>query len=90
MADDKHTEGPLHVIKSRYGWFINAAPSDSGYADCICPVPTGEANARRLVACWNALEGVPTEFLEGGVTAELKNNRGTCITIEGPATGGDT
>lgn len=31
------------------------------------------ANARRLVVCWNALEGVPTEWLENYVGAGLKN-----------------
>ncbi len=32
-----------------------------------------EANARRLAACWNALEGVPTEWLENYVANGAKN-----------------
>jgi len=31
----------------------------------------GEANARRLVACWNACEGIPTENLEPGGFLEM-------------------
>ncbi len=31
---------------------------------------TREANARRLVACWNALDGISTEDLESGNLAE--------------------
>jgi hypothetical protein len=30
-----------------------------------------EANARRLVACWNACQSIPTEALEAGVVGEL-------------------
>jgi hypothetical protein len=35
--------------------------------------PEGKANenARRLVACWNACEGITTEQLEAGALAEL-------------------
>lgn len=29
------------------------------------PEETGQANARRLAACWNLLEAVPTEQIEG-------------------------
>jgi hypothetical protein len=30
-----------------------------------------EANARRLVACWNACQSIPTDALEAGVVGEL-------------------
>lgn len=33
----------------------------------------GEANARRLAACWNALDGVPTEWLENYVAGGAEN-----------------
>ncbi|BEP44074.1 hypothetical protein [Variovorax sp. V15] len=33
-----------------------------------------EANARRLVACWNACEGVPVEVLEGNAAGGLPWN----------------
>lgn len=31
-----------------------------------------DANARRLVACWNACEGLPTDFIEGRRFADLE------------------
>ncbi len=37
-----------------------------------CQIPNvGRANARRLVACWNALEGISTEALEQGMLEDL-------------------
>ncbi len=52
-------------------WVIDgqcaAAESDqvnNGFFTAICKGPDGEANARRIVACVNACEGISTEDLE--------------------------
>src|SRR5687768_5968368 len=44
----------------------------------VCYIDTGDFhgdrdNARRLVACWNALDGVPTEWLENYVAGGVEN-----------------
>lgn len=66
-ANDKHTQGRLSVTFSE---LENAAylVNDKRQAVARC-INTNlewlfEANARRLAACWNACEGVPTETLE--------------------------
>lgn len=49
---------------------------DNFFADTETSTKTYEeecANARRLVACWNALEGVPTEWLENYIAGGAKN-----------------
>ena len=35
----------------------------------------GKANARRLVACWNACEGIPTEALKDKAPRKLREDR---------------
>ena len=54
----KHTPGQLHVgpyyktdVESREGTV----------AECRVGTARGEANARRIVACWNACEGINPE-----------------------------
>ena len=37
------------------------------------------ANARRLVACWNACEGIPTEQVEAGVVGEMVTALRDCL-----------
>lgn len=62
----KHTQGRLVV---RGGFSIYADEGKTPVADtCLtASVPDNdEANARRLVACWNACEGLHTESLERG------------------------
>jgi hypothetical protein len=57
----QHTQGRLEAI----GDVILFPPQNGAFRGFNlegCPNP--EANARRLVACWNACEGVPTEMLE--------------------------
>ncbi len=54
----EHTTGKLIARESRIYFEGNAGGFDIAY----CPAPI--ANARRLVACWNACEGVSTEWLE--------------------------
>jgi hypothetical protein len=57
-----HTEGKLSVC-SEDGTLIRQANGDA-IADTLWSSGFDEANARRLVACWNALLPVPTEWLE--------------------------
>ena len=78
-----HTEGLLATNHDRieskddHGWI------NDGWIIAQCLGPDAVANARRLVACWNALEGISTEALEdfplaiNGVTnlAVLKQER---------------
>lgn len=68
---DKHTPGRLHIgktVASQYtlydehgqrvaNSFESVMVSQRSDGEC-------EANARRLVACWNACEGLDTETLE--------------------------
>lgn len=60
----QHTQGRLIV---RGGYSIYAADGKTPVADA-CLINSvavhDEANARRLVACWNACDGVPTADLE--------------------------
>jgi hypothetical protein len=70
---EQHTEGLLRIgtpppngeqtIGTQNGLMLFVAACGNG-------VPT-EANARRLVACWNACEGVPTEVLEAACSGGL-------------------
>ena len=53
-----HTQGKLKAQDSRI-YFAGLA---GGFDIRDCPAP--EDNARRLVACWNALTGIETEYLE--------------------------
>ena len=53
-----HTEGLLAVRETRV-----CLPRNEGGFD-ISNCPKAVANARRLVACWNACNGVSTERLE--------------------------
>lgn len=68
----QHTPGRLESKTHTYGI------ADTGDYDSIFEIwggekviawfggeDTDEANARRLVACWNACEGIDTEYLEG-------------------------
>ena len=66
MSTEKHTHGLIEVTDQR---FIRYSDGDRHViARCTRPnadnlEKTSEV-ARRLVACWNACEGVPTEVLE--------------------------
>lgn len=73
---EKHTQGRLIV---RCGYSIYADEGKTPVADtCLtASVPDNdEANARRLVACWNACEGISTEALErSDVIASMQGER---------------
>lgn len=60
--------GPLDE-DGRVDLIESVAVTVSGYAPAL--VREAEANARRIVACVNACEGLSTEALEQGVVGEL-------------------
>ena len=66
----QHTPGRLTVSK-RPREIVDA--NGMFVADCSTVMQHGRdrGNARRLVACWNALEGIPTEQLEAGVVGDM-------------------
>lgn len=64
----KHTPGRLYSLQ-KYPSVLHSKQGDRGRRVC-CTESFGdkdenEANARRLAACWNACEGIPTNDLEG-------------------------
>lgn len=75
----KHTPGRLYIRTNRHpntdgtpwGWVDLYEPgsmrqaSPEGIQATWSRGQQSEANARRLVACWNACEGIDTEYLEG-------------------------
>ncbi len=75
---DKHTPGPWEVGRGTkealfsWGGQIIAKSDDGDYfiiVSCNQNYPKlAEANARRIVACVNACEGIPTAILEGDST----------------------
>lgn len=70
--NDKHTPGPMTQGTTNAGktcvWLGGATEPqhemgpDASWIDC-----NTAANARRIAACWNACEGIPTEALEADV-----------------------
>jgi len=65
-----HTEGKL-TISPDLRWIIGAdgnRVASTGGA-LTRSLEQNEANARRLVACWNACDGLPQDALDGGWTA---------------------
>lgn len=73
-----HTQGPL-VVSSNVSRHIISPRG--GVVACVeltwdkpCSSEIADANARRLVACWNACDGITTHTLEffGAVTEPLQ------------------
>jgi hypothetical protein len=64
----QHTQGRLHVDQN-YTELVNIKCGDDWVAEATShsTIQLNEANARRLVACWNACEGISTENLENNV-----------------------
>jgi hypothetical protein len=72
-AMSEHTKGRIRIIEPAGAnpcWLATVDEQDDG-GDLICCAPDGEvsidrwpANARRLVAAWNACEGISTEAIE--------------------------
>lgn len=68
MTQEAHTQEPWRFVP----WHIEEGPSAVRASDghLICSTAS-DANARRIVACVNALAGIPIEAIESGVIAEL-------------------
>ena len=70
----EHTKGLLALFRNGqsvgsvdgYGVCELWPRSDEGFPNC-----EGKENGRRIVACWNLLDGYPTEALEGVTLAEF-------------------
>jgi len=67
-----HTPEPWRVVgTSIFGKPAHLSLNEAGPLVCRCDVTDSdgqdEPNARRIVACVNALEGIPTEELEQGL-----------------------
>ena len=70
----EHTKGLLALFRNGqsvgsvdgYGVCELWPRSDEGFPNC-----EGKENGRRIVACWNLLDGYPTEELEGVTLAEF-------------------
>lgn len=67
---EQHTQGRL-VLEDRGYTFIVSKPGDGYVTRDVCRMDGStmaafdqRANARRLVACWNACDGIPVEMLE--------------------------
>ncbi len=75
MPDDKHTPGSLIAAETRNEYDQVIRGQDGGPVALVLMAgytkAEGRANARRLVACWNACEGIPTAALEDGVVGEM-------------------
>ncbi len=76
----EHTRGKLRVAgDTPRGVGIQAETDSHGFSDIIAIAVAPHLNdidhrtrddARRLVACWNALEGISTEDIENGNLAD--------------------
>lgn len=75
MDDQKHTVGPLKIhpqskttvvggkrVVAACGGYQSNLPGEDAHGE-------NEANARRIVACWNICLGIPTEQLEAGAVS---------------------
>ena len=77
----QHTQGRL-MVKGGYSLY---AGDDTPVADtCLTnSMPANdEANARRLAACWNACDGVPTQALENSDVLAGLSQRIAHLTIQ--------
>jgi len=75
----EQTRGRLRIVDERDEEFAGSVIVQDGtgnmVADCNIFGPLSEevclANARRLVACWNACEGIGTEALEATLVSDI-------------------
>ena len=75
---DKHTQGRLATSESTEHWGRTNAHINDADGNMLGSIWCGtteqnKANARRLVACWNACEGLPTAWIEGGAADILEH-----------------
>lgn len=81
---DKHTQGrlTLELVESDSGIIKHLCPVDAEDMSILTVVEHEgvkfaavyhSEDARRLVACWNACEGLPTAWIEGGAADILEH-----------------
>jgi len=68
MTQEAHTQGPWRFVPWHIEEGSSAVRAPDGHLICST---ASDANARRIVACVNALAGIPIEAIESGVVAEL-------------------
>jgi hypothetical protein len=81
MSSAQHTQGTWGLGDKHEVLAADSDQLNAGYFIATCDGPQKEANARRIVACVNAMEGIPDDnaiFLKGNsvrkviVVAEIK------------------
>ena len=85
MSETKHSPEPWGISPAHSGDVLEA---NEGWkvAECWDPEATpgtSADNARRIVACVNALAGIPTEALEAGRLAEALEYAAACAASDG-------
>jgi hypothetical protein len=85
MTDSKHTPERAHLdpaIDGRSRGFIRSKPNEEGRGIAICRVNysgrsfgEAQANARRLVAAWNATLHIPINEIEQGAAPDTAAER---------------
>lgn len=74
-----HTQGKLSISDIGVGFEIQDEEESVIFQAQQVPKDRGHnrriANARRLVACWNACDGIGTEELEAGSIQKLREQR---------------
>ena len=101
MSENKHTPEPWYVVDQPWGngtWINSGSPDphhEGFVADCEdmngdVDKDTARINARRIIACVNACEGIPTYQLTGedgnpvilgDMIDLLRNHRDTLLSI---------
>lgn len=82
-----HTKEPWYTSDEGGNFRVMAADENGGYTLADMCSDDQEANARRIVACVNACEGIDTESLERGVSdwsvfmRELKAQRDELLEV---------
>lgn len=71
MSEAKHTPGRLTLVDIYADHEIRTA---DGLLLAVLDARQ-RANAKRLIACWNALDGIPTELIENGNNEVAANFR---------------
>jgi hypothetical protein len=74
-----HAQGQLKsngtsLLIGRYRMAVNITAGGSG-TSIIEKQMAAQANARRLAACWNTCQGIPTEALEDDALRKLRDDR---------------
>jgi len=90
----QHTQGRINAVgselmleKGRYRMASRITACGAG-GNMQQDVDAAKANARRLAACWNAFDGVPTEKIDGKSVAEYVASEAYITGLVPVATGG--